>query len=68
MSGEDLKNSLEGLTKIDGFSSVLHNALYWIAVIFVMLVIAYVFITLSLYVVSKQKGIPYKNKDDFLDD
>ena len=68
MSGEDLKSSLDGLTKIDNFSGVLWNAMYWIAVMFVLLLIAYVGITVSLYISSRRKGIPYKDEDDFLSD
>ena len=68
MSGEDLKTSLDGLSKIDSVSGVLWNAMYWIAVIFVLLLIAYFGITISLYISSRRKGIPYKDEDNFLDD
>ena len=68
MSGEDLKTSLDGLSKIDSVSGVLWNAMYWIAVIVVLLVIAYVGISVSLYISSRRKGIPYKDEDDFLSD
>ncbi len=67
MSGEELKEGLEGLSKIDGFSNVLFDAAYWIAVIFVVLFVAYIFAAVVCYVNRLRRGIPYHD-DDFLDD
>ncbi len=68
MDGEAIKEGIDGLQKIEGLGDVLWNLMYWTAVIFVLLVIAYFCVSLSLYITSKRKGIPYKNKDDFLSD
>lgn len=67
MSGEDLKEGLEELSKIDGFSGVLFDAAYWIAVVFVVLFVAYIFAAIVCYVNRRRRGIP-NNDDDFLDD
>lgn len=68
MTSDNLIEGLEGLSKIDGFSDALFTAIYWLAVLFVLLFIAYAFVSISIYVNKRKRGINDKNKDDFLDD
>lgn len=68
MTGEKIIEGLEGLSKIDGISDVLFSAIYWLAVLFVMLFVAYIFVSISIYISKKKRGVLDKNKDDFLDD
>lgn len=68
MTGENLKQGLEGLSKIDSVSGVLYNAIYWIAVIFVILFAAYIIFNIKCYFNRKQRGIGKYDDDDFLDD
>lgn len=68
MTGEKLKEGLEGLSKIDGISDSLYNAIYWLAVIFVILFIAYVFVSINIYFNKRKRGTLHMDKDDFLDD
>jgi preprotein translocase subunit SecG len=68
MTGENLKQGLEGLSKIEGISDFLFVAIYWIAVIFVILLIAYIFATVNCYINRKRRGTSSKDNDDFLDD
>lgn len=68
MNGDNIKEGLDGLSKIDGFTDVLFNAMYWIAVVFIILFVAYLFASLNCYVNRKRKGISRKDEDDFLDD
>ncbi len=67
MSGEDLKQGLEGLTKIDSFSNVLWVAAYWIGIIFVLLFVSYIVVSIRSYIINKKKGISSQDRDDFLD-
>lgn len=67
MSGENLKQGLEGLSKIEGFQDVLYIAIYWIAVICVILFIAYVFSAINCYFNRKKRGENKGDSDDFLD-
>lgn len=67
MSGEELKEGLEGLSKIDGVTGILYNAMYWLAVIFVILFVAYLFSVIVCFVNRRRRGIT-NNDDDFLDD
>ncbi len=67
MSGEDLKQGLEGLTKIDSFSHVLWVAAYWIGIIFVLLFVSYIVVSIRSYIINKKKGISSQDRDDFLD-
>lgn len=67
MSGEELKEGLEGLSKIDGVTGILYNAMYWLAVIFVILFVAYLFSVVVCFVNRRRRGIT-NNDDDFLDD
>ncbi len=68
MSGEKLKEGLEGLSKIQGFESVLEIAIYWLAVIFVILFVSYLFSALVCYLNKRKKGTLHIQKDDYLDD
>lgn len=68
MTGENLKEGLEGLSKIDNFSGVIYNAIYWIAVIFVILFAAYIIFNIKCYFNRKRRGIGKYDDDDFLDD
>lgn len=67
MTGDDLKEGLEGLSKIEGISDVLYIAIYWLAVIFVILFVAYIFVSINIYFSKKRRGLLNKDKDDFLD-
>ncbi len=67
MSGEELKEGLEGLSKIDSITGVLYDAMYWLAVIFVILFVAYLFSVIVCFVNRRRRGIT-NNDDDFLDD
>lgn len=67
MDGESLKEGLEGLSKIDGISDVLFTAIYWIAVVFVVLFVAYICVSINIYIRNRKRGISSKDKDDFLD-
>lgn len=68
MSGNNIKEGLEGLSKIEEFSDVLFVAIYWIAVAFVILYVAYLILSLSCMISRRKKGISRKDSDDFLDD
>lgn len=65
--GDTLIDGLEGLSKIEGLSDVLFDAIYWLAVIFVILVIAYFFVSLSIFVTKAKKGTLHEKDDDYLD-
>lgn len=67
MTGEKLKEGLDGLSKIDGFADVLFGMVYWLIVIFVILFIAYIFSSFVCYMNRKRRGNTNDN-DDFLDD
>ena len=68
MSGDKIKDGLEGLSKIDGISDVLFDAMYWIAVVFVILFIVYIFFAVRCFVIRTKKGVKRSDEDDFLDD
>ncbi|MBR3833032.1 MAG: hypothetical protein IKJ73_01815 [Lachnospiraceae bacterium] len=66
--GDTLIEGLEGLTKIEGLADVLFDAIYWLAVIFVILLIAYIFVSLSIFVTKVKNGTLGEKDDDYLDD
>ncbi len=66
--GDTLIDGLEGLSKIEGVSDVLFDAIYWLAVIFVILVVAYIFVSLSIFVTKAKNGTLGEKDDDYLDD
>ena len=66
--GDTLIDGLEGLTKIEGLADVLFDAIYWLAVIFVILGIAYLFVSLSIFVNKVKNGTLGEKDDDYLDD
>lgn len=68
MSGDKIKDGLDGLSKIDGISDRLFDAIYWIAVIFVILFVVYVFFAVRCFVIRTKKGERRSDEDDFLDD
>ncbi len=68
MSGEKLKEGLDGLSKIDNLSDILYDMIYWLGAIFIVLVIMYIFISLAIYIGKIQRGTAGEEKDDFLDD
>lgn len=68
MTGEDLKNNLEGLSKIDGITDILFDVIYWLAVIFVFLFIAYIFSAIVCYCNKKKRGTLHADNDNFLGD
>lgn len=68
MSGDKIKDGLEGLSKIDGISDKLFDAIYWIAVIFVIFFIVYLFFAIRCFVIRTKKGVKRSDEDDFLDD
>ena len=43
MDGEALKEGLEGLSKIEGLTEVIYGAIYWVAVVFIILFVGYLF-------------------------
>lgn len=67
MDGEQLKQGLDGLSKIDGISDFLGDAIYWVAVLFIILFMGYILTAFNSYFKKKKKGI-VKDNDDFLDD
>ncbi|MGN0151249.1 MAG: hypothetical protein ACI39Q_02140, partial [Wujia sp.] len=67
MTGENLIEGLEGLSKIDSVSNVLYVAIYWIAVIFVILFVTYIIFNVKCFL-NRKRGIGKGNDDDFLDD
>lgn len=66
--GDTLIEGLEGLSKIEGVSDVLFDIMYWLAVIFVILAVAYIFVSLSIFVSKVKKGTLGEQDDDYLDD
>ena len=66
--GDTLKDGLEGLSKIEGLADVLFDAIYWLGVIFVILVVAYIFVSLSIFVTKVKNGTLGEKDDDYLDD
>lgn len=66
--GDTLIDGLEGLSKIEGLADVLFDAIYWLAVIFVILGIAYLFVSLSIFVNKAKNGTLGEKDDDYLDD
>lgn len=68
MSGDKIKDGLEGLSKIDGISNLLFDAIYWIAVIFVILFIVYLFFAIRCFIIRQKNGVRRSDEDDFLDD
>jgi preprotein translocase subunit SecG len=67
MSGENIKEGLEGLSKIDGFTDILFIAIYWVAVVFLLLLIAYIFSSIGRYLNRKRRGENKGDSDDFLE-
>ncbi|MBE5932128.1 MAG: hypothetical protein E7263_01740 [Lachnospiraceae bacterium] len=65
--GDTLKDGLEGLSKIEGLADVLFDAIYWLAVIFVILAVAYFFVSLSIFVTKAKNGTLGEKDDDYLD-
>ena len=68
MSGNNLKEGLEGLSRIEGISDILFTAMYWLAVIFVILFVSYLFAALTCYLKRKRRGGKNLDSDDFLED
>lgn len=66
--GDTLKDGLEGLSKIEGLADVLSDGIYWIAVIFVILVVSYFFVSLSIFITKVKNGTLGEKDDDYLDD
>lgn len=67
MSGSDLIQGLDGLSKIEGLSDLIFGLVYWVAVIFVMLFVAYICSWVICLINRKRKG-DGRNANDFLDD
>ena len=65
--GDTLKDGLEGLSKIEGLADVLFDAIYWLAVIFVILAVAYFFVSLSIFITKAKNGTLGEKDDDYLD-
>ncbi|MBO5388228.1 MAG: hypothetical protein J6A59_08825 [Lachnospiraceae bacterium] len=66
--GDTLIDGLEGLSKIEGLADVLFDAIYWLAVIFVILTVAYFFVSLSIFISKAKNGTLGEKDDDYLDD
>lgn len=64
----NIKEGLEGLSKINGVTDFLFTAMYWVGVIFVLLFVAYIFVSIYIMIQNRKRGIDTKNKDDYLDD
>lgn len=64
----NIKEGLEGLSKMDGITDFLFTALYWVGVIFVLLFVAYIFVSIYTMIQDRKRGIDTKDKDDYLDD
>lgn len=67
MDSENIITGLEGLSKIDNFTDFLFVLIYWIAVIFIMLFVAYIFVSIYSYTNRKKKGEYDVNKDNYLE-
>ena len=68
MTGDKLTEGLEGLSKIEGFSDTLFNIIYWVAVVFVLVLIAYIFSVITCYYNKKRRGTLHADNDNFLGD
>ena len=64
----NIKEGLEGLSKINGVTDFLFTAMYWVGVIFVLLFVAYIFVSIYIMIQNRKRGIDTKDKDDYLDD
>ena len=64
----NIKEGLEGLSKINGVTDFLFTAMYWVGVIFVLLFVAYIFVSIYTMIQDRKRGIDTKDKDDYLDD
>lgn len=64
----NIKEGLEGLSKMDGITDFLFTAMYWVGVIFVLLFVAYIFVSIYIMIQDRKRGIDTKDKDDYLDD
>ena len=53
---------------MDGITDFLFTALYWVGVIFVLLFVAYIFVSIYVMIQDRKRGIDTKDKDDYLDD
>ncbi len=67
MDGDSIKEGLDGLSKIDSITDFLSVAMYWVAVIFIIVFVAYIFVTISCYVKRRKQG-NHVESDDFLED
>lgn len=67
MTGDKLKEGLEGLSKMEGLSDFLFDAIYWIAVIFVIVFVLYIFSCFVCYINRRRRGVS-KDSDNFLED
>ncbi len=63
-----IKEGLEGLSKMDGVTDFLFTAMYWVGVIFVLLFVAFIFVSIYIKIQNKRRGIDTKDKDDYLGD
>lgn len=68
MNTDSIKDGLDGLTKIESFTDVLYTAAYWVAVICVILFVAYIFVAINMKIQDKKLGINAKDRDNYLDD
>ena len=66
--GDNIKNGLDGLSKIDEVAEIIHIAIYWVAILFIIVFVAYIFAYVNCYLNRKRKGSYNKDSDDFLDD
>lgn len=64
----NIKEGLEGLSKINGVTDFLFTAMYWVGVIFILLFVAYIFVSIYIMIQNRKRGIDTKDKDDYLDD
>lgn len=65
---DSIKEGLEGLSKMDGITDFLFTAMYWVGVTFVLLFVAYIFVSIYIMIQNKKRGINTKDKDDYLGD
>lgn len=68
MSGEDLKEGLEGLTKIEGLADGLTDIMYWLIVVIIILFVGYLFSIAFCYYNKKKSGTLHADNDNYLGD
>lgn len=63
---DGLKDNIDNLTNTRGLEELLLAAIYWIAVIVVIIFVFYVCIKLNNFIQRKRSGKAKKDRDDYL--